>query len=330
MAELSELRVYSLDDLEAQLGEHRFPKFVEESEKAFQVQVERVVQDVLNHPSIKMIFISGPTSSGKTTTTNLLTDLLNKRGKSAKLLSLDDYYFEQPTEYDAEGRPDMESIDTIEVELLHHDLEILAQGGEIIMPLFDFTQRKRLLLPERRFSLGQDEVLLVEGLHALSEHVIRDFDPDNYLGIFLMPYAQFIHDKRTLEPEDIRKMRRISRDIHHRRSTALSTLDYWPAISREEENFIKPYLARADYYINTSLAYEFLVIAPAANKAIQDSLALYEAGELPPSDNVKEGIYYADLEASLADARRLAAVSDILPSIDSSVVPANSILQEFI
>lgn len=330
MAVLSELELYSLADLEAQLGARSFPDFVARSEANFKAQVHQVLEELLRRESLEMVFISGPTSSGKTTFTNHLARSLSQEGRTASLLSIDDYYFEQATEYDAWGRPDMESIDTIDLAYLRQDLSILAQGGQIVMPVFDFKERKRRLLPERSCRLEPDELLLVEGLHALSDDVIGDLDPETYIRVFIMPYGQFFQDKRSLSPEDLRKLRRISRDVHYRRSTALSTLDYWPAIAKEEAASITAYLGRADFYINSFLPYELLVIAPAANRAIQDSLRLYEEGALPPSDNVRPGVYYADLEAALSDARRLSQVAEILPTVASSVIPEDSILQEFV
>lgn len=330
MAILSELELYSLDDLEAELGAKRFPDFVARSEASFKAQVNQVISELLRRESLEMVFISGPTSSGKTTFTNHLVRSLTQQGRTACLLSIDDYYFEQPTEYDAWGRPDMESVDTIDMAYLRQDLSILAQGGEIVMPVFDFKERRRHILPERTCRLEPGEVLLVEGLHALSDEVIGKLDPETYLTVFIMPYAQFIEDKRSLSPEDLRKLRRISRDVNYRRATALSTLDYWPAIAKEEAATITAYLGRADFYINSFLPYELVVIAPAANRAIQDSLALYEQGTLPPSDNVRPGVYYADLEAAVTDAKRLSQVAELLPSVDSSVIPEDSILQEFI
>ncbi len=330
MAKLSELHVYSLEFLEAQLGSSRFPRFVEQEENKFREQSNLVLQEVLAGDTVRFIFISGPTSSGKTTFTNRLMDSINSRGKVAHLLSLDDYYYETPISYDEMGRPDFESIDTLELDLLHDHLACLARGEELAIPRFDFVHRKRIYEPGRTLQLAEKDILLIEGLHALSERITHGFAEESVIKIFLMPYGQFMHDKRTLSSTDIRKLRRISRDVSKRGSTALSTLDYWPAIAREEENFIGPYLEAADYYINTLIGYEFLVLAPYANEALKKSLGDYMAGVLRPSDNIKEGLFYADLNRAIKDARRLSKVCKMLPQVASSVVPPDSLLQEFI
>lgn len=330
MAELTPLWQYSLDYLEAQLGGSRFPRFVQECEAGFQAQVDQVLAAVKERPQLDFIFISGPTSSGKTTFTNRLRQKLEGIARSSQLISLDDYYYEFYHEYDEMGRPDMESIDTLELSLLHSHLVQLAEGQEVIIPRFDFTERKRIYQPSQAMRLAAEDIILVEGLHALNAAVLQDLKPEQYLGIFIMPYAQFMHDKRTLAPQDMRKLRRCSRDVNQRGSSALATLDYWPAIQREEENSILAYLERADFYINSALAYEFTVIAPAAHRALQASLDQYLAGTLEPSDNVKPGLFYADLNSAIQEARRLSKVCELLPAVADSVVPEDSILQEFI
>ncbi len=330
MAELTPLWQYSLDFLESKLGGSSFPHFVQECEQGFQQQVDQVLAAVEDRPNLGFIFVSGPTSSGKTTFTNHLRHKLESIGKTAKLISLDDYYYETPFVYDELGRPDLESVATLELSLLHEQLLQLAQGQTVNIPTFDFLARKRKYAPDHMISLEANDIILVEGLHGLSDEVLGGFSPDNYLGVFIMPYAQFIHDKRTLSPEDMRKLRRCSRDVTQRGSSALATLDYWPAIQREEENSILAYLERADIYINSALAYEFTVIAPAAYQALKASIDQYLAGTLEPSDNVRPGLFYADLNAAIQDARRLSKVCELLPSVDASVVPADSILREFI
>lgn len=330
MAELTPLWQYSLDFLESKLGEASFPHFVQACEQGFQQQVNQVLAAVESRPQLGFIFISGPTSSGKTTFTHHLRQKLENLGKRAKLISLDDYYFETAFVYDDWGRPDLESVASLELSFLHAQLQQLAQGQTVELPTFDFQTRKRIFLPDHVMRLEANDIILVEGLHALSDEVVAGFPPENYLGVFIMPYAQFIHDKRTLSPEDIRKLRRCSRDVTQRGSSALATLDYWPAIQREEEHSILAYLERADNYINSALAYEFTVIAPAAYRALKLSLDQYLAGTLEPSDNVKPGLFYADLNAAIQEARRLSKVCELLPSVEASVVPKDSILQEFI
>ena len=330
MAQLTPLWQYDLDFLKSHLSENRLPSFVQACERGFQDQVDQVLAAVQDRPHLGFIFVSGPTSSGKTSFTGQLCQKLEGLGKRAKLISLDDYYYPGELRYDAMGHPDLESIETLELGLLHEHLQQLAEGQTVILPSYDFVEQKRSYQPDRAISLEPDTIILAEGLHGLSKQVLGGFDPKSYLGIFIMPYAQFIHGQQILSPRDLRKLRRCARDVVHRGSNALATLDYWPAIQREEENSIQAYLERADIFINSALAYELTVVAPAAYRALQDALAQYRTASLPASDLVKPGLYYADLESAVQEALRLSAVCELLPAVDASFVPPGSILHEFI
>lgn len=330
MAVLSEKWIYTLADLEATLGGKRFPSFVEECENRFRRQLDEVAGRIAHDPAVRFVFVSGPTSSGKTTFTTHLTAAVNASGRKAYLMSLDDYYFEGPVSYDECGRPDMDSIQSIEVDLVRRDLNRLAAGEQISPPTFRFGDRIREFHAEKRYRLGEGDIVLIEGLHALSPEVIRNTPREQYVGVFLMPNAELLDDNRTLSRDDLRKLRRVSRDVAKRGAPALATLDYWPMISRNEEEFIQPYLERADFYLNTALPYEFSVIAPSANRHLQNSIAQYMRGELPPSRNVRKGLFYADLNRAIQDARRLSKVCELIPEVSTEIIPQGSILQEFI
>lgn len=330
MAEIGPARIFTLEDLEKELGEHRFPAFVKACEDDFAARVQNAIQHAIDDKNISFVFISGPTSSGKTTMATHITEAITARGRRAHLSSLDDYYYEGGLLYDDMGRPDMESVGTLELSLLHEHLSELAKGKEIRQPLFDFSQRKRVYPEGRVLKLEKGDVMIVEGLHGLSDEVIGDLDHDRYLSIFIRPNAQFINDGRTLSCDDVRKLRRISRDVIHRGTQALATLDYWPMIEKNEEEFVPVYSKRADHYIDTSLAYEFCVTAPMAQKQLEKSISLYLKGQLPPSNNVKPGLFYADLNRAIKEARRLDRACHLIPEVDPSIVPERSILKEFV
>lgn len=329
MAVLPKMTIVTIEDLEDSMGEKKLLLHAAAHEQAFTERVGEVAM-MAKDPSIQVVLISGPTASGKTTTSHRLLDQLSAYGRKPVVLSLDDYYRTMAVQYDESGRPDFESLHTLDIDLIGQDILSLINGGSALPPTFNFKTRTRSCEPERRFSLAEDGILLVEGLHALSSQIVDILPAGRFISVFVMPHGALHHDRQLLDSRDIRILRRIARDVSHRGSTALSTIDYWPMLDRTEKVFFPPYLARADIMINTTLPYEFLVVAPVAARYIQASLDLNLAGCLPGSFYHKDGIGYADLPRALKEARRLEMATRMIPPVSPIVVPRSSILHEFI
>ena len=330
MAEYSELLVWTIEDLERNLGRAKFREFVRQSEEGFTRQVETIARHILDHRDIRAIFVSGPTSSGKTTSSMLMSKRLTDAGLRTFHLELDDYYRPEKLRYDDQGRPDFESIDTIDLELLGSDLESLFDNREVAIPTFDFLTRERHYLPDKTLRLAEGDVLLVEGLHGLSDIIMDKLPRKRRVSYFILPHGRVLSDRRMLSGSDIRILRRISRDVRHRGATAIDTIDYWPMIDRAESDFIPRYLEAADFYINSVLSYEFMVVGPMARVEIERSLDRFFKGELPPSSYTNNPSGHSDLKRAINEAVRLSAVCEQLPAVDPSFVPDDSILQEFL
>lgn len=330
MADFSDLIVMTLGDIEDALGSSKFPAFIAESEAFFENQVKAIADHVLAHPSIRAVFVSGPTSSGKTTSSRLLSERLTASGRRTIPVELDDYYLPQQLRFDDEGRPDFESIDTIDLPLLGDQLERLFNDEEVGIPTFRFTDRTRHFEPNKKIRMDDHTVLVIEGLHGLDEGVMAHVPPEGRTSFFIMPHGRLLSDARLLSGSDIRKLRRISRDVNHRGATALDTIDYWPMIERAERDFIPRYLAAAEFYVNSMLPYEFAVIPPLARMQIEDSLSHFFEGTLPASSYSINERGHSNLELAVKDATRLSRICEQLPAVSPLVVPEHSILREFI
>lgn len=330
MAEFSKLVELSVEELEKKLGGSRLTQFIEESESGFSQQVDIVAERIINDTDIKAFFVSGPTSSGKTTFSNQFTKRLIEGGRNTYLLSMDDYYKTEDTRYDEDGRPDFESIDTLDLDLMLEDISKFFAGSEVALPTFVFTTRSRFFAPEKVINPQPGDVLVVEGLHGLAPEVINSLPEDKTFGLFIMPHGRVHSDARMISGSDIRMLRRISRDVRQRGSSALATIDYWPMIEQAEQSFIPGYLEAADFYINTLLPYEFMVTATLARDQIQISLDQLLKGTLPPSRNTINPSGWSDLSTAVKKATKLVEASAKLPSISPNLVPPTSILQEFI
>ncbi len=330
MAKFSELIVLTIGDLEDNLGADQFRRFVARSEQRFVDQVTHVADYILSNPSIRAIFVSGPTSSGKTTSSKLMAERLTKAGLRTWHLEMDDYYRTADLRYDEDGRPDYESIDTLDLQLFSEDLQRILNYENVPIPTFDFASRTRHYEQDKTICLEKNDVVLVEGLHGISEQVTSKLPRDQRLSYFIMPHARVLSDARMLSGSDIRVLRRISRDVRHRGATALDTIDYWPMIERAENAFIPVYLKAADFYINSVLPYEFMVVAPMAYREIEKSLDLFFNRKLPPSSYSSNPSGHSDLKLAVKEAARLSWVCEQIPAVTPSFVPENSILQEFI
>lgn len=329
MAEPGTMLYITADELEDHFGSEKTELLARDSEYAFLKRVTDIAYEAAWNRKIKAVFISGPTGSGKTTFADRLGSAIHLYGRPTLRISLDDYYKEDPYEYDADGRPDMESITTLDIDLMLEQFNALLRGEEVIIPQFDFKNRKRTFPEEHRASIAQNAVMIVEGLHGLSEQVIGALPRDACLGVFIVPWATLIGDRTLLRPEQIRQLRRICRDQNHRRTGALATLDYWPMIHMAESRLFEDYMERADHFVNSVIPYEFFVIGPIAANYLEQDLQRLDAGEDLKTSLTADG-NFADLQAVRAAAEYLIMVSRRLPRIDADFVPPMSILNEFI
>ena len=334
MAILENRLTLSIEDLEEHLGALRLPRYVSEAEDAFLERTHEIAQHIAAHPQIRAIFVSGPTSSGKTTFADRLITSLLSEGKTAMRMSLDDYYSVEHLHFDVNGRPDYESLTTIDTQLACENIKDLLAGRVTSMPVFDFHKRERADEAEfPQVQLDSEGLLLVEGLHGLSPEIAGLIPRELWLGIFIMPWGEVVADRRLIESQEVRLLRRIIRDVRHRGAHALATLDYWPMIASSEQNYFPEYLASADFYVNSLLSYESMVVAPMALADIKSALAQYEQNTLAPSVFLAHAVppkIYADLPAALDTARKLVRDLSRIPSADPRIVPANSILNEFL
>lgn len=330
MAELGETINYSVEEIEAGLGQHTIGHYVRSCEAGFLKSLSEIAYQTAWNPKIKAIFISGPTSSGKTTFTNRLSSALHLHGRPTCDLSLDDYYIDNLVPRYINGRPDLESLDTLDVPLMVHDIKTLLTGASVNVPTFEFSTRSRIVHPEKILRVPPRGVLLVEGLHGLSKEVSGALKEDEYLNVLIMPYATLFSDRKLLGPREIRVLRRMCRDFNHRNTTTIATLDYWPMLDYTEERIFPEYIARAHVFVNSAMAYEFCVIPNIAKKLLARDLQAAAEGTLRGPSMVKGQTDYVDLEAALAFAREMLKISEKLPSIEKEIVPVNSILNEFI
>lgn len=334
MAELGLPLDITVEELEENLGAKKLPSFIAKCEESFIGRIEEVCKIFCEDKNKRAIFISGPTSSGKTTFTKRLTAALKRNGRVATFLSLDDYYVTKDLTFDKDGRPDFETIEALDVNLIAEDIKKIIDGKRVLPPIFSFSTRKREERDPNDFiELPDNGVLVVEGLHGLSSRISGNIPEEKCTKIFIMPYGNVYCDTKLMDPVEVRLLRRIVRDNNTRGAHALTTVDYWPMIERSEENYFRDYLSNADFYINSFLPYEAIVIAPLARENILDALKAVEENTIKPSvfmerSNINKP--FADLSASLRRCSKLLVHLYKIPAVNKAWVPVDSILNEFI
>lgn len=330
MAVLGETRSYSVEELERGLGQHNIGLYVRQCEAGFLKGLTDIAYRVAWDSRIKAVFISGPSSSGKTTFTQRLASALHLYGRPTCDLSLDDYYLDGLQPRYVDGRPDLESLDTLDVPLMLSDIAALFTGASVNVPTFDFKTRSRVLDPGKRLRVPPRGVLLVEGLHGLSREISGALREGEYLNVLIMPYATLFADRMLMGPREIRVLRRLCRDARHRSTSALATLDYWPMLDYTEAHIFPEYVARAHVHIDSAMAYEFCVIPRIARGLLEADLRAAEAGTLAAPRMVPGRRAFVDLPAALVFAGKLLEICKKLPSVEPDIVPENSVLNEFI
>ena len=259
---------------------------------------------------LRMVLISGPSSSGKTTFAKRLGIQLRILGLNPVLISLDDYFVDrEKTPLDENGDYDYEALEAINLELFNDHLTRLDRGESIAMPRYDFISG-RSLLNCTPLTLDDRSILVIEGIHGLNPRLTPSIDDAMKFKIYISCFTTVAMDNvARIHTTDNRLLRRMIRDSRTRGADAVSTLSRWASVRRGEERHIFPYQENADVMFNSSLFYELPVLRPYAEPLLR---------EVP------------DTVPVYAEARRMLKFLDDFTPIDASEVPPSSLLREFI
>ena len=290
-----------------QRGPIEFINLCEARHNRMLCELGQLIEDDID--DISLICVAGPSSSGKTTFANRLRIELLSRGINPIRISLDDYYLEKgKTPLDEYGKPDLESIDALNVELFNQNMVSLINGEEVQLPRFDFQTGKSV--PGRILKVGKNEPIIIEGIHALNDRMTLDIPKSAKFKIFISPQAQMnLDDHNPLSLTDLRLIRRIVRDYKFRNASAEETILMWPSVRRGEFRWIYDTQEGSDYVYNSMLSYELPVMKKYA---------------VPLLDAIdKESPCYPV-------ALRLMRMLKFFIDMDDEWVPSNSLMREFI
>ena len=259
---------------------------------------------------VKVILISGPSSSGKTTSAKRIGIQLRVLGLHPVLISLDDYFVNrEDTPKDENGDYDYEALEALDLARLNDDLSHLIAGESVEIPRYDFITGTRQW-HEQPLQLTESSVLIMEGIHGLNPRLTPAIPDDKKFKIYLSCFTSVAMDNITrIHTTDNRLLRRITRDYRTRGNNAYDTIARWQSVRRGEDKHIFPYQENADVMVNTSLFYELGVIRPIVEPILR---------EIP--DTVPE----------FGEADRLLHFLDNFVPIKPDEIPLDSVLREFV
>ena len=262
--------------------------------------------------SARLVLVSGPSASGKTTFIKRLGIQLRVNGIRPVGLSLDNYFVDRDrTPLGADGRPDYEALEALDLELFNAHLAALLRGDSVRLPRYDFVHGRREEDGDRREQrLGGGEVLLVEGIHALNHRLTASVPAATKFKVFISALTQLtLDDHNRIFTSDARLLRRIVRDRLFRGHSAMRTLEMWDGVRRGEARGIFPFQEEADVIFNSALVYE-----PAVLKTYAERFLLEVPREHP----------------AYTEAYRLLKFLAVFVPVFQEGVPRLSILREFI
>ena len=259
----------------------------------------------------RIVLIAGPSSSGKTTFASRLSVQLQTHGARPRIISLDNYYLNRENvPLDEHGKPDFETINSIDTPLINSHMADLLSGKEILIPTYNFKTGSRE--PSGKpLNLKKGDILILEGIHGLNEVIGAGLEASAAFRIFISSLTQLnIDDHNRIATTDARLIRRIVRDNHYRGANAARTLGMWESVMRGERKYIFPFQEHADAFFNSALIYEICIL-----KQFAEPL-LFSVDASEPE--------------SYIEAKRLLKFLDGFLGASSEAVPPNSLLREFI
>lgn len=257
-----QLNMKNAADLNQVVSSAKIDELIRLSESYYNTQLVQIADTIYqNRRKVKLVLLAGPSSSGKTTTAKKLMTFLKSRGVNVTQLSTDDYFVnKEDTPKNEKGEYDFESLYTVDLNLFNKHLMMLLEGSRVEIPSYNFVTGKREY--RKNFvKLQEDDIIIIEGIHALNDLLTMSIDRVNKYKIYISPLVQLNIDNHThVHTSDVRRLRRIIRDSKTRGYGASQTLSMWPSIERGEQQNIYPFQDEVDVVINSSLIYEIGVL----------------------------------------------------------------------
>ena len=300
----------TIGDLNEAITDGKTNLLIQVSEALQEKKISKIAEEIAHRRGIRMVLIAGPSSSGKTTTCKRLSVQLITNGIKPVPISLDDYFLDRDqTPRDETGDYDFESIYALNIPLLNEQLAALFRGEEVELPRYNF-QEGRSEWSGKKLRLSPEEVLVVEGIHALNPELTAQIPDELKFRVYASALTTLLLDNHNYIPTtDNRLLRRIIRDHKYRGVDARETIRRWPSVRKGENKWIFPFQEIADMMFNSAMLFELAVISSQAEPLLE---------QVP--ENCPE----------YAEAYRLRKFLRYIKPIPEAQIPPTSLLREFL
>ncbi|MGD8632923.1 MAG: ATP cone domain-containing protein, partial [Anaerolineales bacterium] len=311
--------LHTIEALNRRIRNDEFPQIVHQSEAAYEDDVDTAAELLSDRAdSLKVVIISGPSSSGKTTTTIKIEHRLSERGLKFRPINIDNYFFDlEMHPKDEFGDYDFETPQALDLPLINEHLKALVSGEEVLIPFYDFKTGTRTL-EQTPMQLKQDEILLIDSLHGLYPPMTEGIADEVKGKIYIEPLLQ-VKDQQGeyVHWADLRMIRRMLRDAEHRAYDPQRTLEHWHYVRSSELRHIIPNIHNADIVINSAMPYELPIYSARLLDSFEDWTKKYE------DDPVRQ-------DAFMRASRMYSVLKTVEPVDDESPIPPESVIREFI
>lgn len=259
------LGISTVGDLNVAYNEGHATDLINVSEALQEKKIAQIADEITHRDQdgkrVKLVLISGPSSSGKTTFSKRLSIQLMTNGLKPYPISLDDYFVNRnDTPLDENGKHDFESLYAVDLPFFEEQLSTLLNGGEVELPRYNFTTGKREM-SGKKLRIDEHMILIIEGIHALNPALTPHIPNENKYKVYVSALTTILLDNHNYIPTtDNRLLRRIIRDYKYRNYSAEETIARWPSVREGEEKWIFPYQENADAMFNSALLFELAVL----------------------------------------------------------------------
>jgi len=236
--------------------DNNIEKFVLDTDSRYRGQLFILVNKILSKNNVKIVLLAGPSCAGKTTTANLIKQILELKGRSVDVISMDDFFIDLDKRKPLpNGKPDFDSPDVVDYSLMKACFSKFFSGEDTYFPEYNFQTSKSM--PEHKlYKYKRNSIIIFEGIHVLNPKLLKNLGTKDYFRVYISPLKSFKKNNQVLTSKNLRLLRRVIRDIQRRNTPASKTIDMWPEVVEVEEKYIEPYRTKVDYYVDTTQDYE--------------------------------------------------------------------------
>ncbi|MGN0961120.1 MAG: uridine kinase [Christensenellales bacterium] len=285
--------------------ENNLEKFVFDTDSRYRGQLFDLVNKIIARNNVKIVLLAGPSCAGKTTTANLIKQVLELKGRSVDVISMDDFFIDlDKRKLLPNGKQDFDSPDVVNCSLMKECFSKFFSGEDTYFPEYDFKNSKSI--PNSKlYKYKYNSIIIFEGIHVLNPILLKNLGTKNYFKIYVSPLKSFKKDNEVLTTKNLRLLRRSIRDIQRRNTPIQKTIEMWPEVVGVEEQYIEPFRTKVDYYVDTTHDYELGIYKGEVER-------LSKEGKLKP-----EEVPFIDLLEGV-------------DALSKSIIPETSLMWEFV